>query len=313
MRTVKLTVVAELEIAAPPPPRTPAGPAQQLISESVVQCGCRYVVTPAHARIVGPRPRPQSTAATHQCHQSTPLYQVVKSGLFSEWLARTQLPMIRTKYVVQRRTFWPRSLALLAGADTNRCHGIASTLPLQGLPPSQAEPEPTVFAPQMSVSQQRTKDIRRDIINANRGNPRIVMGRAPSHEIGHRKGTARFISVKRVGGNGEQVKSVSISRSVGRLLRGLWGPHPQKANGHHAKQRGPAKTRFPYTLALKHLPAFHIPRASGKTTWEPMSTSTPTAAPSFHAEILGFQPPGTPQIKRVYVAMNTLLAYTLAL
>ncbi|EJK78045.1 hypothetical protein THAOC_00082 [Thalassiosira oceanica] len=67
-----------------------------------------------------------------------------------------------------------------------------------------------------------------------------------------------------------------------------------------------------YTLALMHLPAFHIPRASGKTTWEPMSTSTPTATPCFHAEISGFEPPGTPQIQQVYGAMNPLLAYTLA-
>ncbi|EJK57741.1 hypothetical protein THAOC_22184 [Thalassiosira oceanica] len=62
------------------------------------------------------------------------------------------------------------------------------------------------------------------------------------------------------------------------------------------------------------LPASHIPRASGKTTWEPVSTSTSTAAPCLHAEISGSEPPpGTPQIKRVYGAMNPLLAYTLAL
>ncbi|EJK57827.1 hypothetical protein THAOC_22094 [Thalassiosira oceanica] len=42
-----------------------------------------------------------------------------------------------------------------------------------------------------------------------------------------------------------------------------------------------------YTLAPMHLPAFHIPRASGKTTWEPTSTSTPTATPCFHVEISG--------------------------
>ncbi|EJK74849.1 hypothetical protein THAOC_03449, partial [Thalassiosira oceanica] len=68
-----------------------------------------------------------------------------------------------------------------------------------------------------------------------------------------------------------------------------------------------------YTLALMPLPAFHIPRASGKTTWEPVSTSTSTAAPCFHAEISGSEPPGIPQIKRVYGAKNPLLAYTLAL
>ena len=54
-----------------------------------------------------------------------------------------------------------------------------------------------------------------------------------------------------------------------------------------------------YTLALMHLSAFHIPRASGKTTWEPVSTSTPTAAPCFHAEISGSEPPGIPQIQQV--------------
>ncbi|EJK67093.1 hypothetical protein THAOC_11924 [Thalassiosira oceanica] len=68
-----------------------------------------------------------------------------------------------------------------------------------------------------------------------------------------------------------------------------------------------------YTLALMHLPAFYIPRGSGKTTWEPVSTSTSTATPCFHAEISGSEPPGTPQIKQVYGAMNPLLAYTLAL
>ncbi|EJK63625.1 hypothetical protein THAOC_15705 [Thalassiosira oceanica] len=61
-----------------------------------------------------------------------------------------------------------------------------------------------------------------------------------------------------------------------------------------------------------HLPSISIPRASGKTTWEPMSTSTPTATPCFHAEISGSEPPGTPQIQQVYGAMNPLLAYTLA-
>ncbi|EJK65139.1 hypothetical protein THAOC_14043, partial [Thalassiosira oceanica] len=186
-----------------------------------------------------------------------------KSGPFSEWLARTQLPMIRTKYVVQRRTFWPRSLALIAGADTNRCHGIASTLPLQGLPPSQAEPEPTAFAPQMSPPRM-TSDIGEDVflsyhlevkqILAVKWGPSYIppdflpvrirngialAAREADYVRRSLKGTARFISVKRVGGNGEQVKSVSISRSVGQL-RGLRGPHPQKANGHHAKQRGPA-------------------------------------------------------------------------
>ncbi|EJK76683.1 hypothetical protein THAOC_01542, partial [Thalassiosira oceanica] len=42
-----------------------------------------------------------------------------------------------------------------------------------------------------------------------------------------------------------------------------------------------------YTLAPMHLSAFHITRDSGKTTWEPMSTSTSTATPCFRAEILG--------------------------
>ncbi|EJK66061.1 hypothetical protein THAOC_13035 [Thalassiosira oceanica] len=67
-----------------------------------------------------------------------------------------------------------------------------------------------------------------------------------------------------------------------------------------------------YTLALMHLSAFYIPRGSGKTTWEPTSTSTSTATPCFRAEILGSEPPGTPQIQQVYGAMNPLLAYTLA-
>ncbi|EJK55488.1 hypothetical protein THAOC_24779, partial [Thalassiosira oceanica] len=52
---------------------------------------------------------------------------------------------------------------------------------------------------------------------------------------------------------------------------------------------------------------------SGKTTWEPVSTSTSTAAPCFRVEISGSEPPGTPQIQQVYGAMNPLLAYTLAL
>ncbi|EJK44699.1 hypothetical protein THAOC_36742, partial [Thalassiosira oceanica] len=94
-----------------------------------------------------------------------------------------------------------------------------------------------------------------------------------------------------------------------------------------------------YALAPMHLAAFYIPRGSGKTTWEPVSSSTSTAAPCFHAEIsggsdkttwqptstspstatpcfgseiLGFEPPGTPQIKQVYSAMDPLVAYALA-
>ena len=66
-------------------------------------------------------------------------------------------------------------------------------------------------------------------------------------------------------------------------------------------------------LAPLHLPALYTPRASGKTTWEPASTSTSSAAPCFHAEILGSELPGTPEIKQVYGVMNPLLAYTLAL
>ncbi|EJK74491.1 hypothetical protein THAOC_03825, partial [Thalassiosira oceanica] len=51
-----------------------------------------------------------------------------------------------------------------------------------------------------------------------------------------------------------------------------------------------------------------------KTTWEPSSTSTLTATRNtlFRAEISGFEPPDTPQIQQVYVAMNPLLVYTLA-
>ncbi|EJK48377.1 hypothetical protein THAOC_32830 [Thalassiosira oceanica] len=36
-----------------------------------------------------------------------------------------------------------------------------------------------------------------------------------------------------------------------------------------------------YVLAPMHLCAFYIPRGSGKTTWEPTSTSTSTATPCF--------------------------------
>ncbi|EJK53730.1 hypothetical protein THAOC_26769 [Thalassiosira oceanica] len=67
-----------------------------------------------------------------------------------------------------------------------------------------------------------------------------------------------------------------------------------------------------YTLAPMHRSAFYIPRGSGKSTWEPTSSSTPTATPCFRAEILGSEPPGTPQIQQVYGAMKPLLAYTLA-
>ncbi|EJK68723.1 hypothetical protein THAOC_10073, partial [Thalassiosira oceanica] len=67
-----------------------------------------------------------------------------------------------------------------------------------------------------------------------------------------------------------------------------------------------------YALAPMHLSAFAIPRGSGKTTWEPTSSSTSTTAPSFCAEILGFELPGTPQIRQVYGAMDPLLAYALA-
>ena len=45
-----------------------------------------------------------------------------------------------------------------------------------------------------------------------------------------------------------------------------------------------------YALAPMHLSAFHIPRGSGKTSWEPSSTPTFTATPCFCAEILGFEP-----------------------
>ncbi|EJK76231.1 hypothetical protein THAOC_02020, partial [Thalassiosira oceanica] len=65
------------------------------------------------------------------------------------------------------------------------------------------------------------------------------------------------------------------------------------------------------TLALMHLAAFAISRGSGKTTWEPTSSSTTTATPCFRAEIVGFEPPGTPQIQQVYGAMDQLLASTL--
>ncbi|EJK64586.1 hypothetical protein THAOC_14668, partial [Thalassiosira oceanica] len=67
-----------------------------------------------------------------------------------------------------------------------------------------------------------------------------------------------------------------------------------------------------YTLAHSHLSAFAIPRGSGKTTWDPLSSSASTATPCFRSEISGFQQPGTPQIQKVYGAMDPLLAYTLA-
>ena len=67
-----------------------------------------------------------------------------------------------------------------------------------------------------------------------------------------------------------------------------------------------------YALAPMHLPVFYIPRGSGKTTWELAPNLTSTAAPFFHAEILGFEPPGTPQIQQVYRAMDPLVAYALA-
>ncbi|EJK50068.1 hypothetical protein THAOC_31008, partial [Thalassiosira oceanica] len=71
-----------------------------------------------------------------------------------------------------------------------------------------------------------------------------------------------------------------------------------------------------YTLAPMHLPAFHIPRGTGKTTSEPVSTSCSNATPCFGAEISGSEPPAcdttdTPQIQQVYGAKNPLLAYTL--
>ncbi|EJK61996.1 hypothetical protein THAOC_17415 [Thalassiosira oceanica] len=54
-----------------------------------------------------------------------------------------------------------------------------------------------------------------------------------------------------------------------------------------------------YTLAAMHLSAIYIHRGSGKTTWEPTSTSTSTATPCFRAEISSFKLPGTPQIQQV--------------
>ncbi|EJK55615.1 hypothetical protein THAOC_24639 [Thalassiosira oceanica] len=68
-----------------------------------------------------------------------------------------------------------------------------------------------------------------------------------------------------------------------------------------------------YALAPMHLSAFDIPRGSGETTWETTTSSTSTATPCFRAEILGFEPPGTPQNQQVYGAMDPLLAYALAL
>ncbi|EJK73311.1 hypothetical protein THAOC_05070, partial [Thalassiosira oceanica] len=66
------------------------------------------------------------------------------------------------------------------------------------------------------------------------------------------------------------------------------------------KVYGAMKPLVAYALAPMHLAAFHTPRGSGKTTWEPVSTSTSTATPCFRAEISGSEPPGTPQIQKVY-------------
>ena len=79
------------------------------------------------------------------------------------------------------------------------------------------------------------------------------------------------------------------------------------------KEYGAMNPLLAYTLALMHLSAFYIPRGSGETTWEPMSTSTSTATPCFRAEISGSEQPDTPQIQQVFGALNPLLAYTLAL
>ncbi|EJK72556.1 hypothetical protein THAOC_05901, partial [Thalassiosira oceanica] len=56
-------------------------------------------------------------------------------------------------------------------------------------------------------------------------------------------------------------------------------PEGGSASGKTTWEPTPTSTLLAYTLALMHLPAFHIPRASRKTTWEPVSTSTSTAAP----------------------------------
>ncbi|EJK47062.1 hypothetical protein THAOC_34244, partial [Thalassiosira oceanica] len=58
----------------------------------------------------------------------------------------------------------------------------------------------------------------------------------------------------------------------------------------------------------------------GKSTWEPTSSSTSTATPCCSADILRITLArlkqaawtGTPQIQRVFEAMNPLLAYALA-
>ena len=64
-----------------------------------------------------------------------------------------------------------------------------------------------------------------------------------------------------------------------------------------------------YSLAPMHLSAFYIHRSSGRTTWEPASSSNSTATPRFHAEISGFEPLGTPQKAAWFLAHLKMSRY----
>ncbi|EJK68009.1 hypothetical protein THAOC_10864, partial [Thalassiosira oceanica] len=74
-----------------------------------------------------------------------------------------------------------------------------------------------------------------------------------------------------------------------------WGPGRSEPSGTPQIQQvyDAMDPLLAYTLAPMHLSAFDIPRGSGKTTWEPTSTSTSTATPCFRAEISSFKLPST--------------------
>ncbi|EJK47254.1 hypothetical protein THAOC_34040, partial [Thalassiosira oceanica] len=67
--------------------------------------------------------------------------------------------------------------------------------------------------------------------------------------------------------------------------------------GDRREVNGAMNPLLAYTLAPMHLSVFAIPSISEKTTWGPTSSSTSTATPCFCAEILGSEPPGSPQIQ----------------
>ncbi|EJK55931.1 hypothetical protein THAOC_24270, partial [Thalassiosira oceanica] len=63
------------------------------------------------------------------------------------------------------------------------------------------------------------------------------------------------------------------------IPRGNFGVLAAWHTSNQARVYGAMNPLVAYTLAPMHLPAFHIPRGSGKTTWEPTSSSIPTATP----------------------------------